>query len=102
MSKIARTTIQSHLTHLELFPPRKQVTTSPNKRRTFSLQPISKNHLSPYINNMNKILNKIGSNPTRTFYEPSEEQQQSFRDTRYLELKSELVRNKKKKQPFNF
>jgi len=22
---------------------------------------------------MNKILNKIGSNPTRTFYEPSEE-----------------------------
>lgn len=66
------------------------------RERKLTLDQAALRHLSPFMKDVGKCLGKIGSSPLKTHFEPTKEQQHSFRTTRYKELKLGLSARRKK------
>ena len=66
------------------------------RERKLTLDQAGLRHLSPFMKDVGKCLGKIGSSPLKTHFEPSKEEQHSFRTTRYKELKLGLASGRRR------
>jgi hypothetical protein len=76
------TSAQSHERSIESYSHRIRMLPQPKKNKKLTLDQTAMQHVSPYLSNMHKCLDKIGSIPASQF-QPAEEDKKSFRVMRY-------------------
>ena len=70
--------------------------------RKLTLDQLGHTHIEPFQKDIARCLERIGSSPHRRHYTPTKQEQQEFRTQRYVELRSDFCRRKRKIIPFEF